>query len=249
MGKSNSVFGDVIVWGLGIFALTKIFGKDEEKLGQASKNVFLGCRILFDDVIKYAKLLPTIDAKGNTLPADNGITIISRKNDSVKLEIEIDTKNPKFYKVKRYLVDYVVQTTINSEGMSSIIKFDDYFKPNRDYTIKDYVGTFNTTEGVKYHESLHVDGIKRAMKSPLILDERRLMEKDISSYRAKNKKDLERMVIARSDKYIDMIGDEENKPLDPKKFKTRHSEIALEEWRYYHDTFKPLKEMRGNIRK
>lgn len=228
MGKSNSDFGDLIVWGLGIFALTEVFGKDTHT----------GTRIFFDENIYIQPLEPSEPGK---LP-DNGITTIYINKPSFKVDPVIDPITKK-YKVKGYSIDFYVRMTINSAEGLDITKFDDYYKADKSYTIKDYVGTFNTSEGVKYHERLHFEGFRRIIKSKEMQQQQKIMDNEIKNLRAEIQTDLVAMVYRRILRYIDLIDKEEKKPLDPKN-KSRHREIALEEWRYYHDTFKPMKDFK-----
>ncbi|MBK8399491.1 MAG: hypothetical protein IPL26_30150 [Leptospiraceae bacterium] len=157
MGKNNSGFDDMIVWGLGIFALTKIFGKDKD-LPVSETN------ILNHQVYRYTELPLIVTLFQKDFCKDNqGNVSKTPCRGATQLSFYIEAYNPERSSDGRYTIqtkvfEVVVRTFINDDKdlkWNKIEDFSFYYVKNKEYTINDVDLNFYTKEGTVYHEKLH----------------------------------------------------------------------------------------------
>ena len=213
MGKSNSGFGDMIVWGLGIFALTEIFGKETKEVYKYTENPTTWT---FIPKSKFK------DIHGN-IPKDStgrGMTGLD-----FKLKLEFKKNNNGIYTAKVSNFEVIVQTYLNTDPIlkwKNIDKFSRYYTKNKIYKYEDVdQDNFYTKEGTDFHESLH-----RKVAKDSLNKYKNEIDLEISKLRGTDRLRLEMDAYKKLYEYRDKI---ESDFYDKKD----HERIILDTWNRY----------------
>jgi hypothetical protein len=217
--KSNSDFGELILWGFVGYGLYKLFGKNEPIVGQA--NVVKPLEYVHTRIpMVFGGIQPYIDKNG-ILRKKAGITI-----PAIFFEDNVVQNRVGTYSVKLTKIKLNTQIILNSDlHWNDISEFSNFYKKERRYDLNEINLGFNTVEGVIFHEKQHQDDY-----DDLIINKGhgKRIETVLANLNAKTKEEASLRAKRQKDGFVNAINNE---------MKLREVYAREKEWYHYHDLY------------